>query len=275
MNVGSTSICRQADCPVPAGRAGLVPTARVAQVERATEQADVTRLPEFLRAGDLLVVNDTKVFRAAAGEPRTARRPGRRSIRGGAVECISLKLDDDHWDALVHPGPETQPGARMIFQRTILAIHAEVLDRHFHGRHDSTLDRRHRDRRRRDRVRRMRAATAAIKREDRGGSRSGAQTVYANERGSVNGADCRYHFTPGILKALEARGVSAPRLRCMGYGTFQPVRATQVKRTFCLESFSSAGGCRDDQSGEEVRPPHRVGRDTTPSTRDGSTGGAR
>jgi S-adenosylmethionine:tRNA ribosyltransferase-isomerase len=99
-----------------------------------TAHADVSRLPEFLEAGDLLVLNDTKVF--------PARLLGHRSPSGGAVECLLLsKLEDDRWDALVHPGQKLQPGAKMVFGDGPRAILGEVIERHFHGRRTIRLDR--------------------------------------------------------------------------------------------------------------------------------------
>ncbi len=65
-------------------------------------------LPQLLSAGDLLVVNDTRVF--------PARLIGRRDPSGGAVECLLIeRVDDTHWHALVHPGQKLKPGARMVF----------------------------------------------------------------------------------------------------------------------------------------------------------------
>src|SRR5712664_4053807 len=59
--------------------------------------ATVSSLPLLLEPGDLLVVNDTRVF--------PARLLGRRDPSGGAVECLLIeRLDDQHWHALVHPG---------------------------------------------------------------------------------------------------------------------------------------------------------------------------
>src|SRR5687768_10774512 len=92
----------------------------------------VSRLPEYLREGDLLVVNDTRVF--------PARLLGARVPSGGAVECLLLSNLDDQgpsegrWDALVHPGQKLQPGAQMIFRGARHVLHGEVLERHFHGR---------------------------------------------------------------------------------------------------------------------------------------------
>src|SRR5436190_17872242 len=91
------------------------------------EHTTVARLGDLLREGDLLVVNDTKVF--------PARLLGTRVPSGGVVECLLLsKLDDDRWDALVHPGQKLAPGATMTFGGEAHALFGEVLDRHFHGR---------------------------------------------------------------------------------------------------------------------------------------------
>src|SRR4029453_5683836 len=91
------------------------------------EHARVAQLAEFLRQGDLLVVNDTKVF--------PARLLGVRVPSGGAVECLLLaNRQDENWDALVHPGQKLQPGAQMMFQGTRPVLYGEVVGRHFHGR---------------------------------------------------------------------------------------------------------------------------------------------
>ena len=92
------------------------------------EHAHVAQLGEFLRRGDLLVVNDTKVF--------PARLLGARVPSGGAVECLLLaNLETEgQWDALVHPGQKLQPGSRMVFRGSRHVLHGEVLERHYHGR---------------------------------------------------------------------------------------------------------------------------------------------
>src|SRR5688572_4814844 len=75
----------------------------------SVQHTPVSSLAQHFRKGDLLVVNDTKVF--------PARLLGARVPSGGAVECLLLaQLDDQKWDALVHPGQKLQPGAEMIFR---------------------------------------------------------------------------------------------------------------------------------------------------------------
>src|SRR5204863_4050725 len=78
--------------------------------------------------GDLLVVNDTRVF--------PARLIGRRLPGGGAAECFLVREtgDPDTWIALVHPGQRLRDGSRMIFEGAGRTLNAEVVGSHFHGR---------------------------------------------------------------------------------------------------------------------------------------------
>jgi S-adenosylmethionine:tRNA ribosyltransferase-isomerase len=187
------------------------------------EHSEVQRLPEFLHAGDLLIVNDTKVF--------PARLLGSRVPSGGAVECLLLsRLDEDRWDALVHPGQKLHPGARVIFPGARQTLHGEVLERHYHGRRTIRLW---------NESGQVDEAIDAIghvplppyiKREDDQSDRVRYQTVYASERGSIAAPTAGLHFTAAILEALDARGVERTAITLhVGYGTFQPVRVDRVE----------------------------------------------
>jgi S-adenosylmethionine:tRNA ribosyltransferase-isomerase len=202
--------------------------------EGRTEHSDVSRLPEYLHPGDLLVVNDTKVF--------PARLLGHRTPSGGAVECLLLsKLQDDRWDALVHPGQKLQPGAQLAFGEGPCAILAEVLDMHFHGRRtvrlwtsngcsvDEAIDE----------IGHV-PLPPYIKRQDDRADRDRYQTVYARERGSVAAPTAGLHLTPSILRQLAEKGVQRTEITLhVGYGTFQPIRVSQVEaHTIDPERFS-------------------------------------
>ena len=241
-----------------------LPAALVAQVpphERGTskllvmqkgggpiEHGVVSRLPEYLRKGDLLVVNDTKVF--------PARLVGTRVPSGGAVECLLLRgLEDQRpstlsgmppaaegrWDALVHPGQKLQPGSRVVFSGRGLTVHGEIIERHFHGRrtirlwtdNGSPVD---------DAVDEIGHVPLPpyIKRHDEQSDRERYQTVYARERGSVAAPTAGLHFTPEILNGLDTRGIERVAITLhVGYGTFEPVRVEQVEaHTLDHECFS-------------------------------------
>ena len=185
----------------------------------------VTDLPELLDPGDLLVVNDTRVY--------PARLLGRRDPSGGTVECLLLsRQDGDCWEALLHPGQKMREGARAAFEGGGFRLRLEVLARHFHGRRTVRLTA--------DGGRDVDAAVDAIghvplppyiKRPDKRDDRGRYQTVYARARGSVAAPTAGLHFTAGLLEALDARGVERTAITLhVGYGTFQPIRGDHVEQ---------------------------------------------
>ena len=211
----------------PAERGG----SRLLALDRATGAVSHHRfaeLPMLLRPGDLLVVNDTRVF--------PARLIGTRLPGGGAAECFLIRPADrphrpDTWIALVHPGQRLREGARMVFESGPRRLHAEVLGRHFHGRRTvrfwtddgspvgETIDA----------IGHV-PLPPYIKRADTAADRDRYQTVYANTRGSIAAPTAGLHFTPGLLGELAARGIERATITLhVGYGTFQPVRVDRVE----------------------------------------------
>jgi S-adenosylmethionine:tRNA ribosyltransferase-isomerase len=187
-------------------------------------------LPSLLRAGDLLIVNDTRVF--------PARLIGTRLPGGGAAECFLVRPDaePDTWIALVHPGQRLREGSRMIFKGAQGAqgavLHAEVIGRHFHGRRTVRLWT--------EDGSSVREAIDAIghvplppdiKRGDQASDRERYQTVFARERGSIAAPTAGLHFTPELLEQLAAKGVERASITLhVGYGTFQPIRVDEVEQ---------------------------------------------
>jgi S-adenosylmethionine:tRNA ribosyltransferase-isomerase len=207
--------------PVAPGRSRLL------VLDRDTggiEHSTIGRLPEHLAPGDLLVVNDTRVF--------PARLLGRRVPSGGAVECLLLSRGDEGtWSALVHPGQKLKPGARVVFGRHGTQLQGEILARHFHGRRTIRLwsDEGEDIDEAIDRIGHV-PLPPYIARPDHESDRERYQTVYARERGSVAAPTAGLHFTERLLDALAARGVLRTSLTLhVGYGTFKPVRAQRVE----------------------------------------------
>jgi S-adenosylmethionine:tRNA ribosyltransferase-isomerase len=207
----------------PAQRGG----SRLLRLDRATgsvEHRTFQDLPSLLRAGDVLVVNDTRVF--------PARLIGVRLPGGGSAECFLVRPADrpDTWIALVHPGQRLREGSQMRFERAGRTLHAEVLGRHFHGRRTVRLWT--------DDGSSVREAIDAIghvplppyiKRDDDPNDRDRYQTVYARERGSIAAPTAGLHFTPAILDSLAANGVERVQITLhVGYGTFQPIRVERI-----------------------------------------------
>jgi S-adenosylmethionine:tRNA ribosyltransferase-isomerase len=186
--------------------------------------ATVADLPDFLQGGDLLVTNDTRVF--------PARLLGQRDPSGGAVECLLLRrLDEERWEALVHPGQKLKPGKLMVFEGQGLVLRGEIQDRHFHGRRTVRLWA--------EGGRDVDEVVDAIghvplppyiHRPDERDDRERYQTVFARARGSVAAPTAGLHFTPELLGRLEARGVERAEVTLhVGYGTFKPVLAEMVE----------------------------------------------
>jgi S-adenosylmethionine:tRNA ribosyltransferase-isomerase len=184
----------------------------------------VADLPELLTPGDLLVVNNTRVF--------PARLLGCRVPSGGAVECLLLtRLDGERWDALMHPGQKLRVGAVVMFERDGLRMHAEVLARRFHGRRtirlwtedgspvDAAID-----------MIGHVPLPPYIKRPDELADRERYQTVYATVRGSVAAPTAGLHLTDALLTRVRNRGIEVAGVTLhVGYGTFQPIRVDRVE----------------------------------------------
>lgn len=195
----------------------------------AVAHGSIGDLPRLLRAGDLVVVNDTKVF--------PARLLGHRTPSGGAVEVLLIgrtagpaeSPTDQTWDALVHPGQKLKVGARMVFGHG--ALNAEVLDHGAFGRRSVRLWT--------DDGRTLDSAIDAvghvplppyIKRPDADDDRERYQTVFADRRGSVAAPTAGLHFTRELLAALDGAGIAIVSITLhVGYGTFQPVRVDCVE----------------------------------------------
>jgi len=189
----------------------------------AMVDAQFGELARFLRAGDLLVLNDTRVF--------PARLLGHRVPSGGAVECLLLRRTSEHeWEALMHPGQKLKPGATVVFERQGARIHGEVLARHFHGRRTIRLSVDEGDVAEAiDRIGHI-PLPPYIHRGDRLADHERYQTVYARDRGSVAAPTAGLHFTRELLADLEARGIECARITLhVGYGTFKPVRVERVE----------------------------------------------
>ena len=203
-------------------------SSRLLVLDRATgaivAHTTVGALPEFLGAGDLLVVNNSRVF--------PARLLGRRVPSGGAVECLLVRrLDGACWEALMHPGQKLHPGARVEFPGPDEPLRGEVVARHFHGRRtirlwtdsgaeiDDLVDA----------IGHM-PLPPYIHRADEPKDRERYQTVYARTRGSIAAPTAGLHLTTELFEALEARGVARAEVTLhVGYGTFKPVRVERVE----------------------------------------------
>ncbi|HWC06872.1 MAG TPA: tRNA preQ1(34) S-adenosylmethionine ribosyltransferase-isomerase QueA [Gemmatimonadota bacterium] len=226
------------DYPLPPGRIAQRPVeprdaSRLLVLERSTGNRRDARFPEIvdvLAPGDLLVVNDTRVFPArlfATGED------------GGRVEFLLTRPADTdeperasgtEWWALARPSRRARPGRRLaIVARAGTDAAVEVVEEAEAG------------------VRRIRLDVPDdpwdwitehghvplppyIHRPDDPADRDRYQTVYARRRGAVAAPTAGLHFTPELLNQLERRGIGRATVTLhVGPGTFRPVAAERVE----------------------------------------------
>lgn len=210
------------DYELPADRIAQTPadprdSARLL-VDRGSEPAahhHVRDLASFLRAGDLLVVNDTRVI------------PARLHLRrqsGGSVEVLLLESegdDDSLWTALVRPGGKLKPGEDLHHER--LGHVATFVGRHSDGdtfvvrlRHDGNVV---------DLLDRIGEMPLPPYITERLAERERYQTVYSRRPASAAAPTAGLHLTDTLLDGLDALGVGLAKVELVvGLDTFQPVQ---------------------------------------------------
>jgi S-adenosylmethionine:tRNA ribosyltransferase-isomerase len=191
------------------------------------DDKSVRDLPDLLRAGDALVVNDTKVISARL----TGRRIGRATEP--KIEATLVKrLDGSRWRAFVRPAKRLEIGDMIRFgdegkvcflgqlDATVedkvagevtlsFAFHGPLLDQAIAERGDMPLP-----------------PYIASKRPPDESDRADYQTLFAREEGSVAAPTAGLHFTETLLERLQARGIALHKVTLhVGPGTFLPVHA--------------------------------------------------
>ena len=231
--------------------------------------------PGLLRAGDLLVFNNTRVFPARLygrrgglnSQPISRRNPASRDFLRGRVEVLltrRLGADPNDWECLVRPGRKIAVGEHLFFGETD-ELKAEVIQRgEFGERHIRFAP-----------VKDFFALVQAIghiplppyiARPDSESDRERYQTVYARERGSVAAPTAGLHFTAEILSQLRERGVETTEITLhVGLGTFQPVRTDVVEQHHLHSepySISREAAARIEQARRQSRRVVAVGTTT-------------
>ncbi len=194
----------------------------------ALEDRTMRDLPELLRAGDALVVNDTKVIPASLN----GRRIGRGDREPAIAATLIKRLDDSRWLALVRPAKRLAVGdvvrfgseGRVCFLDQLDAtvgakgeggevtfafvFHGAVLDQALAERGDMPLP-----------------PYIAGRRDVDEQDRTDYQTMFAREEGSVAAPTAGLHFTESIVQKLSSRGIALHRVTLhVGAGTFLPVK---------------------------------------------------
>ena len=194
----------------------------------AWEDRQFRDLPEMLRPGDLLVLNDSRVIPARLFAHRAGlHTQANHQITGRVQVLLAEQLSEWEWTALVRPGRKVLTGEVLRFGHG--ELEAEVLAHGDFG--ERTL-----------RFRPVDDFFGAVEklghiplppyihRQDQPEDRERYQTVYARERGSVAAPTAGLHFTPEILGVIRQRGVEVVSVTLhVGLGTFAPVRVERVE----------------------------------------------
>ncbi|MBV9508652.1 MAG: S-adenosylmethionine:tRNA ribosyltransferase-isomerase, partial [Caulobacteraceae bacterium] len=218
------------DYPLPADRIAQAPLAerdrsRLLALDRATgaiAHRHFFDLPDLLNAGDVLVLNDTRVSALRLW----GARPGHPDER---IETfLTHRVADGLWQALGRPGRKLLPGAVVEYGG---GLRAEVLERTDErggrllrfwldgpGFVEAEIE-----------ARGSAPLPPYITRPLPPEERERYQTVYAREEGSAAAPTAGLHFTPGLLERIEARGVRIARVTLhVGLGTFRPIETEDV-----------------------------------------------
>ena len=190
------------------------------------EHRHFTDILDYLKAGDCLVINDTRVI--------PARLYGHKEGTGALIEILLLKRKkDDIWECLVKPGKKARPGVKITFGNGILT--GEILDIveegnrliqfHYEGIFEEILDQ----------LGEMPLPpyiTHKLQDKNR------YQTVYAKHDGSAAAPTAGLHFTEELLKKVQEKGVNIAHVTLhVGLGTFRPVKVDDVEQHHMHSEF--------------------------------------
>lgn len=192
----------------------------------ATSHHIFKEITGYLKEGDCLVINDTKVI--------PARLYGHKEETGAVIEILLLKRrENDIWECLVKPGKKARPGAKITFGDGILE--GEIIDVvdegnrliqfHYEGIFEEILDQ----------LGEMPLPpyiTHKLKDKNR------YQTVYAKNEGSAAAPTAGLHFTKELLEQVKAKGVNIAHVTLhVGLGTFRPVKVDDVEQHHMHSEF--------------------------------------
>jgi S-adenosylmethionine:tRNA ribosyltransferase-isomerase len=211
----------------------------------AVTHATVAELPQYLDAGDVLVLNDSRVL--------PARLIGRRGD-GGEAEVLLLRpvdADRHRWEALIRPGRRLEAGSQVQVESSPLTVvveerNVETAIVRLNGVADPLKE-----------VRRIGQMPTPPYIKERLEDRERYQTVYAREEGSAAAPTAGLHFTPALLSAIGQRGVRVAFVTLhVGLDTFRPVRVEDPTQHVIHREWYRLDGA----SAEAINETRRVGR---------------
>ena len=195
--------------------------------EHTIEHRHFFQLGDFLKKGDVLIFNDTRVI--------PARLIGTRSQTGGKVEVFLLRqIDRNQWEALVKPGKKVRIGSIVHFDDE---LSCEVIDYTdfggrivkfiYNGVFEEILDR-------------LGSVPLPPYIHEKLEDRERYQTIYSRVKGSAAAPTAGLHFTEKLMKELRGKGVQFGFITLhVGLGTFRPVHANVIEDHVMHREFYS------------------------------------
>lgn len=204
--------------------------ARLMHCNRRTRQIEhrqIFELPELLDSKDLLVWNDTRVFKA--------RLRGKTKNSGHSVECLLLHPEGDTWIALAKPARKLNPQDPILFSKTLTAFPINKYE-------DGTV-----------RLQFHQSSDAVFKECEQIGeipippyiqsfseTEDAYQTVYAKQTGSAAAPTAGLHFTPKLLEEIRKKQIQTASVTLhIGLGTFRPIKCEHTEDHVMHEEWYS------------------------------------
>lgn len=201
---------------------------------------------DYLRPGDLLIMNNTKVL--------PARIYGKKAETGGKVELLLLKrLDEKRWETMVKPGKKALPGVEIVFSDKLRGVITDkiegglrIIEFDYEGVFEEILGE----------LGTM-PLPPYIHEELKDQSRY--QTVYAKHTGSAAAPTAGLHFTEALIQELHEKGVQTAEVTLhVGIGTFRPVKCDQItehhmhEETYCVPKETAEIVAKTREAGGRV-----------------------
>lgn len=213
------------------------------RAEKKIEHRVFREIGDYLQAGDVLVVNRTKVLPARLH----ARTPA-----GGAVEILLLKrLNLDEWEVLVRPGKKCRVGAELkISEELTCRVQSvtETGERHIKFFYSGAFE---------EILSRVGSMPLPPYIHEKLTDPNRYQTVFCKENGSAAAPTAGLHFTTELMDALRAKGVEIVEvLLHVGLGTFRPVKVEDVEKHVMHSEYCEIG----EEAAERINAAKREGR---------------
>ena len=203
----------------------------------ATSHHIFKEITGYLKEGDCLVINDTKVI--------PARLIGAKEGTGAKIEVLLLKRKENNiWETLVKPGKKAKVGTRIVFGEGLLVGEVvgiveegnRLVKFEYEGIFEEILDQ----------LGQMPLPPYITHQLE---DKNRYQTVYANHTGSAAAPTAGLHFTPELLKEIEEKGIDIARVTLhVGLGTFRPVKVDEITDHHMHSEFYQV----DEEAAEKI-----------------------